>query len=195
MPTRKVVVKREKSPDENNANETNAKSDASAESEHHAEHTTVTVNNTADTQQPRKVFKSIVDFKFNDVLALNTPVNQLSNADLLRLLVARASREGQKQLYLVLLNTLKAYNHECEFPKVTLSRTNPRFSRRNGEEGNNRRFGNEEGNTRRFGNEEGNTRRFGNEEGNTRSRFGDSSHQGHRQFREGVTQTQNSQTR
>lgn len=69
--------------------------------------------------QPSNRYKSYaLDFVYADYLELADSVSDVEGEDLLRVLIARAHRDGKKELKRVLEGTLRALNHECNFPST-----------------------------------------------------------------------------
>ena len=67
---------------------------------------------------PARVANSVTNFRFSEILSLEKPVSEATTTELLQYLVAKAKTSGQIELYKVMNQTLKASNHECEFPKT-----------------------------------------------------------------------------
>jgi hypothetical protein len=57
-------------------------------------------------------------FSYNDYYSLKTEVDDVKNEDLLRVLIARAHKEGQMPLKKCLEIVLRAMFHECNFPSL-----------------------------------------------------------------------------
>lgn len=76
--------------------------------------------------------KSITNFNFTDYTSINKPISELDSKDILRVLIARAHNEGQRQLKKTLNDTLRAMNLECNFPVSInvnkLANTQPKHS-------------------------------------------------------------------
>lgn len=67
---------------------------------------------------PRRPSTSIASFSYKDVLATTASLSETSTLDLLKYLIARTNRDGQRELYQVLVQTLRAMNWECSFPRT-----------------------------------------------------------------------------
>lgn len=67
---------------------------------------------------------SVSNFSYRDYFDLSTPINELSNMEVLKVLISRAHRDGQNHLRSTLNQTLKALNFEVEFPEFRKPRHN-----------------------------------------------------------------------
>uniref|UniRef100_A0A6C0EFS0 Uncharacterized protein n=1 Tax=viral metagenome TaxID=1070528 RepID=A0A6C0EFS0_9ZZZZ len=87
-------------------------SSSSAESESDAE------TNDRRPKMQRKPRSVAMNFDFEDYRSLNKKVSEVNNVDLVRVLVVRASDEGQQLLKRCLQTVLRAMNNESEFPSL-----------------------------------------------------------------------------
>lgn len=87
------------------------------------------------SSRPPRHFNSATHFDYSAYTNLEVPVNELSNGDLLKLLIVRTTHEGQRELCNVLKATLRAMHLEHPFP--TMQHANSGFE--NSSTGNSRR--------------------------------------------------------
>lgn len=67
-------------------------------------------------KKDNKINHSIVNFSYDQILDVYTPVNETSDEDLMKILIARSFRKSQHVLCKTLKQTLRASNSECDFP-------------------------------------------------------------------------------
>lgn len=87
---------------------------------------------------------SALKFKYEDFLNLETPVHELTNRELVKILIARSHNDGQYQCCSTMRDVLRAMNLECDFPRLVShrpplqrsqggqARPNPSFAPRSG---------------------------------------------------------------
>ena len=64
-------------------------------------------------------------FSYNDYENVQNPVFEVASDDLIKVIIARAHKEGQVSLKRCLETVLRAMNHECDFPKEFVQHTKP----------------------------------------------------------------------
>lgn len=69
-----------------------------------------------------KFTNSAINFDYSIYTNLTTPVSELNNKDLIKILIVRAHADGQRAFGGALKQTLQAMNLECEFPSSVNSK-------------------------------------------------------------------------
>jgi hypothetical protein len=64
------------------------------------------------------------NFNYDEYRYITTPIDKMSQTDIIKKLVVSAHDKNQHQLFQVMKQVLKAMNFECNFPEVTCENQN-----------------------------------------------------------------------
>lgn len=76
-------------------------------------------NDRRSRKKGAKYTNSVINFDYSRYADLETPISELNNKDVLRVLIVRAYKDNQYQLCKSLKHILRATNLECDFPGTT----------------------------------------------------------------------------